>query len=97
MLVFDYVGNLVYREIVVKKYYLIDKYLKLLRVGYEEFVDDFHGNWNKKENSNHLYWKTASELNTDFFEIKSSINGILFESVKKLKQKAVPILKSSMN
>lgn len=60
MLVFDYMGNLVYREIVVKKYYLIDKDLKLLRVGYEVFVDDFYGIWNKKESNNHLYWKTAS-------------------------------------
>lgn len=48
------------REIVVKQYYLIDIDLKLLRVGYEVFVDDFYGIWTKKESNNHLYWKTAS-------------------------------------
>jgi len=48
---------------------------------------DFYGSWNKTENSNYLYWKTASELNTDYFEIMRSVNGTLFEPVKKVKAK----------
>ncbi|HLO54876.1 MAG TPA: SdrD B-like domain-containing protein [Saprospiraceae bacterium] len=48
---------------------------------------DFYGIWNKKDNSNYLYWKTASELNIDYFEIMRSVNGEFFESIKKVKAK----------
>ena len=44
----------------------------------------FEGNWNKVDDVNELSWETASELNSDYFEVQRSFKGSDFEAIGKI-------------
>ncbi|MBK7807576.1 MAG: hypothetical protein IPJ51_14975 [Saprospiraceae bacterium] len=44
----------------------------------------FDGRWNKVLDINELTWETASEINSDYFDVQRSFKGSEFESVGKV-------------